>query len=95
MGGLQLALYELGGFIVLIGLARLAALYEASRSHGAKPSELVGLMGARHDSDDDDDDAERCAQPRTPEHISISCWPSRGRREEEDYKYTDPDELDD
>lgn len=93
MAPTQLALIELGAFIVLIGLARLAAIYEASRSHGAKPSELVGLMGVRRDSDDDDD-VER-AQPRTPEHVAISCWPSRGRRPEDGYKYTDPDELDD
>ena len=92
MGGVQLALYQLGAFIVLIALARLAAVYEASRAHAAKPSELVGLMGARRDSDDDGADAER-ARPRTPE--AISCWPARGRRVEDDYKYTDPNELDD
>ncbi|KAG8457695.1 hypothetical protein KFE25_001481 [Diacronema lutheri] len=89
--GLKWALIELGGFIMLIACARLAAIYEASKHGGIRPSELEGLIaqpsgpsnlpaGGRSADEASADEAERPAKTHSVfsgVSVSANCWPAK------------------
>lgn len=80
MDGLRWALIELLGFIVLIALARLAAIHEAAKHGAAKPSELEGLIGERRARADTPDSQPADAQGLLGGvSLGASCWPAKGR----------------
>lgn len=80
MDGLRWALIELLGFIVLIALARLAAIHEAAKHGAAKPSELEGLIGERRARADTPDSQPADAQGLLGGvSLGANCWPAKGR----------------
>lgn len=104
--GLKWALIELGGFIILIAAARLAAIYEASKQGAAKASELEGLIPQ---SDSESAQGGRRGESTDgcpwPAGVSMSgnCWPAKGKGRtrhnvnlpsERGVRETDPESLD-
>jgi hypothetical protein len=84
--GLRWALIELGGFIILIACARLAAIYESSRTGAAKQSELEGLIPQEGDELGSEQGPAGSPIHSTP----VSCWPTKVRPAQ----HTDPESLD-
>ncbi|KAJ1625655.1 hypothetical protein T492DRAFT_879801 [Pavlovales sp. CCMP2436] len=99
--GFWWALVELGGFIVLIACARLAAVMEGAQD-GARPSECEGLLGsgspASSDGPGDERAAPRSERPEGLAAISANCWPARRERgaplPRQPVFDTDPESLD-